>query len=233
LLFHFRLNHLELKLATLFNSQILVRSVFTYLRNKLRILFCGRNNTTSPNRTRFVVIFSLHCFNVEKSGGLFKTFILIHWFRSPKRNKNIRRTVRWLGQLSSCKHTLRLLNFTVLHLWTTIFRFHRANYLLFASIFGYGRAVITWIVISACFHVGHLIIINCLRWLTFIFIRRTWLAPAFSSLFIMISWIWKIWSLGIFSLLCTWRNSTFLAMFRRGSRYFNLIKLLSTTCIWT
>ena len=172
---------------------------------------------------------SLSIVNVKKSTGLFKTFILIHWFHSPKRDKNIGWTVRWLGLLSSSKNSLWLLNFTVLHLWTAIFRFHNADHLLITSSFCHCRAVITWIVISGCFRAGHLIIINCLWWLTYIFIRWTRVASAISPLLIMIFWAWKIWNLRLLSPLYTRRNFTSLTMLWRGTRDFELIKSLWTT----
>ena len=158
----------------------------------------------------------LRIVNVEKSPGLFKTLILIHWFHSSKWNKHISWTVRWLGQLSSSKCSQCLLNFTILHLWTAIFRFHHANHLLFTSSFCYWWAIIAWIVISGCFHAGHLIIINFLWWLTFILIRRTRLASAIPSLF-MIFLTWKIWILRLISPLWTWRKLTSLTIVLRGT----------------
>lgn len=174
---------------------------------------------------------SLSCVNVEKSAGLFKTLILIHWFHSPKRNKNIRWTLWWLGLFFFSKNALCFWKFKVLHLWTAIFRFHHPDHLLFASGFGYRGAVVGWIVISGCFHAGHLIIINCLWWVTFIFIWRTWLASAILPLFIMISWTWKIWILELVFLFRTRRKSTSLTVWWRCSRDLKLIKLLLATNI--
>jgi hypothetical protein len=161
---------------------------------------------------------SLCIVNVEKSTCLFKTLILIR-FHPPKRDKNIGWTVRWLRLFSSSKNSISFLNFTVLHLWTAIFRFHHTYHLLIASSFCYRGAIIAWIVISGCFYAGHLIIINCLWWLTFIFIRRTWLTSTISSLF-LIFWARKIWTLGSFSPLLTWRKLTSLTLLRRDARHF-------------
>lgn len=165
---------------------------------------------------------SLRCVNVESS-GLFKTLILIHWFHRPKRNKNIRWTLRRLGLLSFTENANRLLNLTVLHLWTAIFRFHHANHLLFAASFGYWGAVIAWVVIGGCFDAGHLIIINCLWWQTFIFIRRTWLTTAVLPLFILISWAREIRILGMISHLRSGGIPKSLAMLWRGSRDLELV----------